>query len=346
MRDKVQPPLLLRAVSDHARRQHGVLSAMHLMELGLSRQAISRLVAKGWLVPIFRGVYAIGTKHVSPDGRCMAGVLAVGESFLSHNSAAGLWGLIEDRPYLVEVTVAGQGASNRNGLSVHRARSLTGRTTTKRGIPVTTPARTVIDCAARSDQRQTERLLAPRHKHPRPQRRGEGPQHPANALRRRHRHRQRLRGALPDDLRRRRDPTPDRQPPARQLPPGLPLAGAQAHRRDRRLRIAHDPPRAPARQRARRRPPARPLDHPPLHLARPRPTPRLGRGAREARARPERLAPLPLRRALVDEGLHALEEVLGAEARLAQLDHLLLDVGRQLAGVLAERAQDALVAGQ
>ncbi len=72
---------------------------------------------------------------------------------------AGLWGLIDDRPYLVEVTVAGQGVCNRNGLIVHRARSLDGHITTKRSIPTATPARTVIDLAARSDQRETERLI-------------------------------------------------------------------------------------------------------------------------------------------------------------------------------------------
>ena len=55
------------------------------------------------------------------------------------------------------------------------------------------------------------------------------------------------------------------------------------------------------------------------------------------------LAALPFRLALLAEGLHALAEVLAAEAALAQLDQVALEVGRELAGVGAQLADDALV---
>jgi hypothetical protein len=90
----------------------------------------------------------------------MAGVLALTpRAFVSHASAAGLWGLIERRPVLVEVTVAAGARRSRRGLTVHRSTNLTEETTTKRRIPVTRPARTVIDMAERSDSRSIERLL-------------------------------------------------------------------------------------------------------------------------------------------------------------------------------------------
>ena len=58
------------------------------------------------------------------------------------------------------------------------------------------------------------------------------------------------------------------------------------------------------------------------------------------------LAALPLRRALLAERAHALAEVLAAEAALAQLDELALEVLRQPAGVRAQLADHALVARQ
>jgi hypothetical protein len=150
---------LLRLVSDLAVRQHGVVSAVQLLALGLSRPAVSRLVAAGWLRPVFRGVYSVGRGELTADGRCMAGVLAMTRAFVSHASAAGLWGLIERRPVLVEVTVAVGPRRSRSGLTVHRSANLTEETTRKRRIPVTRPARTVIDMAERSERRSIERLL-------------------------------------------------------------------------------------------------------------------------------------------------------------------------------------------
>jgi hypothetical protein len=48
---------------------------------------------------------------------------------------------------------------SRKGLRIHRARDLTGQTTTHDGIPVTTPARTILDLAATLQRRPLERLL-------------------------------------------------------------------------------------------------------------------------------------------------------------------------------------------
>jgi hypothetical protein len=56
--------------------------------------------------------------------------------------------------------VPGSGGRRKHeGLRIHRARDLTGQTTTRERIPVTTPARTILDLAATLQRRPLERLL-------------------------------------------------------------------------------------------------------------------------------------------------------------------------------------------
>ncbi|HSK50954.1 MAG TPA: DUF559 domain-containing protein [Solirubrobacterales bacterium] len=66
---------------------------------------------------------------------------------MSHGSAAALWGLLRPLKGVVDVsTPARGGRSKRKGIRLHRCMSLVaGMTTQRRGIPVTTPARTIAD---------------------------------------------------------------------------------------------------------------------------------------------------------------------------------------------------------
>jgi very-short-patch-repair endonuclease len=91
----------------------------------------------------------------------MAGVLACGpDAVLSHASAAALWELRASAAVTFDVTVPGAGGRRkRKGLRIHRARDLADQTATHDGIPVTTPARTILDLAATLQTRPLERLL-------------------------------------------------------------------------------------------------------------------------------------------------------------------------------------------
>jgi very-short-patch-repair endonuclease len=78
----------------------------------------------------------------------MAAVLALGQgAALSHRPAAELWVLLVPRTGSIDVSVPGRGGrEKRPGLRIHRSPSLTSAvTTTRRGIAVTTPARTLAD---------------------------------------------------------------------------------------------------------------------------------------------------------------------------------------------------------
>lgn len=129
-------------------RQHGVVTVRQLRACGLGDTAISHRVRAGRLHRLHRGVYAVGHAAVSWRGRYLAAVLAVGpHAVLSHRSAAVVWGLVEVRPRLTDVTVA-RAARSRRGIRVHDVRRLDARDWTRaHGIPVTTVARTLLDLA-------------------------------------------------------------------------------------------------------------------------------------------------------------------------------------------------------
>jgi very-short-patch-repair endonuclease len=77
----------------------------------------------------------------------MAAVLAGGAgAVLSHRSAAALWGMRDSWRTAVEVTTPR--LCRRPGIHAHRVALPADEVTTERGIPVTTPARTLLDLAA------------------------------------------------------------------------------------------------------------------------------------------------------------------------------------------------------
>ena len=77
----------------------------------------------------------------------MAAVLVAEGAVLSHGSAAALWGIRRDERSAVDITVP-RALRRRARLEIHQARLPPDETTTHHGIPVTTPARTLLDLAA------------------------------------------------------------------------------------------------------------------------------------------------------------------------------------------------------
>jgi very-short-patch-repair endonuclease len=150
----------VRALWALARRQHWTVARWQLIDLGFSKHWIDHRIAVGRLHPLHRGVYAVGRPHVTPYGQWMAAVLACGpKAVLSHDSAAALW---EIRPALsgLEVSVVTGAKRRPAGITVHRRPALRrGEVTTYRGIPVTSPTRTLIDIAARLDREPLEAAI-------------------------------------------------------------------------------------------------------------------------------------------------------------------------------------------
>jgi very-short-patch-repair endonuclease len=147
-----------RRAIELARRQHGVVTGAQLQAIGLSHDAIRRRVARGHLRRVHRGVYVVGPLE-APLTAATAALLACGEgAVLSGRTAAGLWGLLARADGPIEVLA--RRAATRPGLEVRSTSSLDARDTTRRqGLPVTTPARTLLDVATRLTAAQLDRAI-------------------------------------------------------------------------------------------------------------------------------------------------------------------------------------------
>ena len=161
MREKLDKHPGETSVARLAARQHGVVSRAQLSALGLSDDGISRRVRAGRLHRLHRGVYAVGHPAVTQHGRWLAAVLACGEgTVLSYGSAAQLWGLPWRQKGRIDVTVPGTGGRRpRRLVVVHRAPLRTDEVTTKDGIAVTSPGRTLVDLADYGRRRPLERAI-------------------------------------------------------------------------------------------------------------------------------------------------------------------------------------------
>ncbi len=113
-----------------------------------SRQVQARVSSGAW-IRVHRGVYRSAVQPSTQEARLFAAILALGPgAAASHRSAVGLWELHGYRPLIIEVSrprrwVACQGAI------VHSAPDLDAtHVRIRNGVPVTSPARTLVDLGA------------------------------------------------------------------------------------------------------------------------------------------------------------------------------------------------------
>ncbi|MCP9487982.1 MAG: type IV toxin-antitoxin system AbiEi family antitoxin domain-containing protein [Gaiellaceae bacterium MAG52_C11] len=133
-----------------AGEQWGVLATAELLECGMTHAAISRRARRGWLHQLHTGVWAVGHANPPIEGRLLAAVKACGAgALLSHHSAAVHWGLLDPSDRYPHVTVRGPRTRILPEIIVHRTATLEPIDRTRlRRVPVTAPARTVLDLAA------------------------------------------------------------------------------------------------------------------------------------------------------------------------------------------------------
>jgi predicted transcriptional regulator of viral defense system len=158
MADKGRPEGRHGTLAALATRQHGVVSARRLQELGYSRDQISDAAASGRLQRLHRGVYAVGHRHLPWHGRCLAAVIASAPALASHRSAARLWGLVRHKPGTIDITAPTRRRPKQD-IQIHNARPTACDKGTVAVVPFTSVPRTLLDLAGTLRPQRLERVI-------------------------------------------------------------------------------------------------------------------------------------------------------------------------------------------
>lgn len=131
------------------------MSRDQLRGIGLSDRGISDALARGWLRPVFHAVFAVGHGHLTVHARVLAATMACGPgSVVSHGTAAWLLGLRDRRPKAIDVIAPAEAGRKIAGIRRRFVPPPVGREVWRRhGVPVTSPARTIVDCAGSDPSR-------------------------------------------------------------------------------------------------------------------------------------------------------------------------------------------------
>jgi very-short-patch-repair endonuclease len=157
---QVQPEPLDRRIAELAERFHGVVDVAQLRSVGATGRQIARRIESQRLIPLYRGVYAVGHRRLTKAGHWLAAVRAIGPgAVLSHAHAAALWDLRPPPGGRINVTVPRKGRRHRNGIVVHNAGLPPDHATVRDRIAVTTPTRTLADLAGTVSKPQLARAM-------------------------------------------------------------------------------------------------------------------------------------------------------------------------------------------
>ena len=127
-----------------AGRQFGVFTTDQARDAGVSRSTLRTRVEKGVWQRVHRRVYFVGGHAMTQGATHLASVLAATPgSRASHRAAAWIWGLTP-HPQKPEITTT-DGRSRISGVRCHFTETDLGEPQLQRGIPVTSPAETLLD---------------------------------------------------------------------------------------------------------------------------------------------------------------------------------------------------------
>jgi very-short-patch-repair endonuclease len=146
------------AIADH---QRGRASRAQFLAAGISPWKIHHMLGAGFLIPEHAGVYVVGHRAPVQFGRETSALLACGEgAVLSHRSAAAVWQLHPADPTAPVNVLSTKRKGSRPGITIHHTLHLDAQDIRVRdGLPVTCPARTLIDNAGELTDRELERAL-------------------------------------------------------------------------------------------------------------------------------------------------------------------------------------------
>lgn len=144
-----------------ASRQHALITLDQLRAESLTPRAAQARVDSGRWARSFTGVYRVAGAPTSWRQELLGACLAAGDqSMASHRSASRLWGLTGGDDPMIELSVPRPHSHRLPGVVVHRSTDLEGVVAARRdGIPVTSPARTLVDLGSVVSERVVDSAL-------------------------------------------------------------------------------------------------------------------------------------------------------------------------------------------
>jgi predicted transcriptional regulator of viral defense system len=137
-----------RVIAEVASRLAGVVGHGQLVAHGVTVKMIRRRVESGQLVPIHRGVYAVGGLVLATRSRRWAAQLAYGDhAAISHRTALDEHDIRPDRRITIDVTLPRR-ARPRRDVIAHEAALEPCDVTKRNGLRTTSLPRTLLDAAA------------------------------------------------------------------------------------------------------------------------------------------------------------------------------------------------------
>lgn len=144
------PEALLAA---RRQRQHGAFTWQQALDCRIRSTTFRRAVARGRFRRLYDGVYLDPAFPTTPDQVAMAATLAC-NGHASHLTAGVVWELPVAPPAEPTVTVSIKRSPAPKGIDVRRTRRLLPHeAVTFKNIPITSPARTLVDIASLVDRR-------------------------------------------------------------------------------------------------------------------------------------------------------------------------------------------------
>lgn len=136
-----------------AAEQHGYFTTTQAQKEGVGAKTIGMMFHRGAVERVSHGVYRFPRFPMTELSSFMEAVLWPHQTagVLSHESALRLYGLSDVNPGKLHITLPTGFRVQREiprHLTVHRADLSPGDWHTWEGVPVTTPGRTIADCAA------------------------------------------------------------------------------------------------------------------------------------------------------------------------------------------------------
>jgi len=133
------------ALTAKAAAQHGAFSKKQATDLGVASSVLSRRVRNGSLVRPYEGVYVVAGSAATWERSVIVAVFSTSaDAVASHGTACHLYELAR-RPRQIEVSVPGGSRPVRSHI-IHRSTDLIpADVQLVKGIPCTSPARTLVD---------------------------------------------------------------------------------------------------------------------------------------------------------------------------------------------------------